>query len=119
MIIILTIGVYLLSISLILLFFKGANKIYKNSITLTPIDFEKSNIEKVTLIQELIKCSEEDDEFQRAILKNDVRNAIEEFYDSIQTKVNCLDMMGIPIETICKDQMKHYSKLKERGVNFK
>ncbi|MBU3107163.1 hypothetical protein [Clostridium gasigenes] len=117
--IVLVIGVYLLVIDLYLNFFTGASILYKNSITLKPINFKKSPIGQPTLIEELHKCKEEDDEFQIAVLKNDIDNAIEEFYDSVQTKINCLDMMGIPIEIVCRDQDKHYLKLNSRGIKFK
>lgn len=119
MMVVLIIGVYLLAIALYINFFKSINKVYKNSITLNPIDFKKSKIGQPTLFHELNKCKEEDDEFQRAVLKNDVDNAIEEFHDSIQTKLNCLDMLNIPIKVIFMDQYKHYKKLEQRGFIFK
>lgn len=119
MMIILIIGIYLVALFLVLNFFKGANGPIKNSITLNPIDFKKSKIGQPTLFHELNKCKEEDDEFQRAILKNDVDNAIEEFHDSIQTKLNCLDMLNILIKAICMNQYKHYRKLEQRGFIFK
>ena len=119
MMVVLIIGVYLLAIALYINFFKSINKVYKNSITLNPIDFKKYKIGQPTLFHELNKCKEEDDECQRAVLKNDVDNAIEEFHDSIQTKLNCLDMLNIPIKVICMDQYKHYKKLEQRGFIFK
>ncbi|WP_437629319.1 hypothetical protein [Clostridium paraputrificum] len=119
MMVVLIIGIYLLIVLLFIHLFKGANKVYKNSITLNPIDFKKSKIGQPTLFHEFNKCKEEDDEFQRVVLKNDVDNAIEEFHDSIQTKLNCLDMLNIPIKVICMDQYKHYRKLEERGFIFK
>ena len=119
MMVVLIIGVYLLAIALYINFFKSINKVYKNSITLNPIDFKKSKIGQPTLFHELNKCKEEDDEFQRAVLKNDLDNAIEEFHDSIQTKLNCLDMRNIPIKVICMDQYKHYKELEQRGFIFK
>lgn len=119
MMIILIIGIYLVALFLVLNFFKGANGPIKNSITLNPIDFKKSKIGQPTMFHELNKCKEEDNEFQKAVLKNDINNAIEEFYDSIQTKLNCLDMMCIPVDLICKNQSKHYKKLIQRGFTFK
>ncbi|MCI6278073.1 MAG: hypothetical protein MR639_15350 [Clostridium sp.] len=119
MIIILIVGVYLVALFLILNFFKGVNRSCKNSITLNPVDFKRSPIGQPTMFHELNKCKEEDDEFQKAVLKNDINNAIEEFHDSIQTKLNCLDMMGIPVDVICKAQSKHYKKLLNRGFVFK
>lgn len=119
MMVVLIIGVYLLAIALYINFFKSINKVYKNSITLNPIDFKKSKIGQSTLFHELNKCKEEDDKFQRAVLKNDVDNAIEEFHDSIQTKLNYLDMLNIPIKVICMEQYKHYRKLEKRGFIFK
>lgn len=119
MMVVLIIGVYLLVVVLYLDFFKSSNNVVRNSITVKPVDFKKSPIGQPTLFHELNKCKEEDNEFQKAILKNDTENAIEEFYDSIQTKLNCLDMLGIPIDIICSDQAKHYEKLLDRGYKFK
>lgn len=119
MMIILIIGIYLVALFLVLNFFKGVNGPIKNSITLNPVNFKKSPIGQPTMFHELNKCKEEADKFQKAVLKNDISNAIEEFHDSIQTKLNCLDMMGIPVDMICKDQHKHYKKLLNRGFVFK
>lgn len=115
----LIIGIYLLIGALYLNFFKCVKKSCGNHISLKPIDFKRSHIGQPTLFHELNKCKEEDNEFQKAILKNDTVNAIEEFYDSIQTKINCLDMIGMPIDIISKDQRKHYKKLRDRGFEFK
>lgn len=119
MMIALVIGVYLLLIILVVDFFKVTTRKFINCIHLKAIDFKRSPIGQPKLFDELKKCIEEDDEFQRAILNNDPANAIEEFYDSIQTKVNCLDMMDIPIEIVCRDQDKHYKKLRGRNIKFK
>lgn len=66
----------------------------------------------------IYKIEEEDREFSRALLKNDIDNAIEEFYDRIQVSLNALRMLGIPLETIVEGQEKHFEKLKNRGWEF-
>jgi len=74
--------------------------------------------ERPTLISQLRKCEEEDKEFLRAVLKNDIENAIEEFYDKITSSINALRLLGIPLEAIVRGQDNHYKKLIERGWSF-
>lgn len=73
---------------------------------------------KPTLIRQIHKCEEEHQEFTKAILKGDIDNAIEEFYDDIQVKLNTLRMLNIPLEIIVKGQGKHFDKLTMRGWDF-
>ena len=111
------IGVWIIASMLILNFFKGAAK-EKEVILLKPLDLEKSNI-KVTLIKELDKCTEEDNEFKKGVLTGDIDNTIEEFWDSVQTKLNVMSMIGILTEVIYKDLDKHIKKMIGRGYVFK
>jgi len=74
--------------------------------------------ERPTLTSQLHKCEEEDKEFLRAVLKNDIENAIEEFYDKITSSINALRLLGIPLEAIVRGQDNHYKKLIERGWSF-
>lgn len=101
---------------LILAFFKGASE--SERVILRPLDLEKSNI-KATLIDEIYKCIEEDREFVMGALRNDIDNTIEEFWDSVQTKLNVMSMLGIPIEVIYEDLDKHIKKMNKRGYKFK
>lgn len=86
----------------------------KNKIKLRPL---KYNL-KPTLISQILKCEEEETEFKKAILKADVTNAVEEFYDDIQAKLGALRMLGVPLEVIIEGQEKHFDKLKSRGWKF-
>jgi len=111
------IGVWIIALMLILLFFKGAIR-EKEVILLKPLDMDKSNLD-VTLMKELVKCVEEDEEFAKGALKNDIDNTIEEFWDSVQAKLNVMTMMGIPTDMIYRDLDKHVKKMHERGYVFK
>ncbi|MBS5937130.1 hypothetical protein [Clostridium sp.] len=111
-------GIWLVAIMLIINFFAGAAERNRENVILRPLDMEKPNI-KVTLIKELDKCTEEDNEFKKGALTNDIDNTIEEFWDSVQTKLNVMGMMGIPTEVIYKDLNKHIKKMYERGYVFK
>lgn len=73
---------------------------------------------KPTLISQIHKCQEEDSEFLKAVLKGDVGNSIEEFYDKITSSVNALRILGIPLETIIDGQEDHFKKLIGRGWSF-
>lgn len=117
---ILTIGIYLIVILLFLNFIAGCGE--KEVIVLKeylkPIDLEKSGF-KLTVFQEIFKCEEEDGEFYTAIIKDDYNNAIEEFWDSTQTKLNVMAMMNISTTDIYDGLLKHKKKMKKRGYIFK
>ena len=75
---------------------------------------------KVTLEDEIEKCIEEDSEFIAGVLKNDKDNIIEEFWDSVQTKLNVMDIMGISMKDVYERGLnKHLDKMNERGYTFK
>jgi len=114
------VGVYLILLMLILNFFLGvkANETKEERYILKPLDLRKSGI-NVTLTEQLRKCEEESEEFQKAILKCDYDNAIEEFWDSIQAKLNCMDMSGIRMKDIYEGSRKHRLKMISRGNVFK
>ena len=114
------IGVYLLLAMLILNFFLGvkSNEIRKENYNLKPLDLKKSGI-NATLFDELRKCDEENAEFTQAIIKCDYDNAIEEFWDCVQTKLNVMDMAGIKLEDVYKGLDKHKEKMESRGNIFK
>lgn len=109
------IGVWSLVVILILMFFKGASE---KEVLLKPLDLKKSNID-TNLFDEMKKCYEEDEEFHEAILKYDIDNAIEEFWDSVQTKLNVMSMIKIPVDMVYRDMDKHIKKMHERGYVFK
>lgn len=114
----LIIGIWLIAVMLILNFFAGATERNKENIILRPLDMEKSQLNE-TLIAELDKCTEEDNEFKKGALSNDIDNTIEEFWDSVQTKLNVMGMMGIPTDLIYRDLDKHIKKMNNRGYVFK
>lgn len=109
------IGIWVIAVMLIIMFFRGASE---KEVILRPLDMEKSNLD-VTLMKELVKCVEEDEEFAKGALKNDIDNTIEEFWDSVQAKLNVMTMMGIPTDMIYRDLDKHVKKMHERGYVFK
>jgi hypothetical protein len=111
------IGVWIIAAILILMFIRGATK-EKEVILLKPLDMKKSNID-VNLFDEIRKCEEEDTEFIKGVLTGDIDNTIEEFWDSVQTKLNCMSMMGIPVDMIYRDMDKHIKKMLKRGYVFK
>ncbi|MDB1924079.1 hypothetical protein PMY56_13540 [Clostridium tertium] len=109
------IGVWLLVVILIIMFFRGASE---KEVILRPLDMKRSNLE-TNLFDEMRKCYEEDEEFHEAILKYDIDNAIEEFWDSVQTKLNVMSMIKIPVELVYRGLDKHIAKMNERGYVFK
>lgn len=116
MIVFIVLGIWLIIVILIMLFFRGAAE--NEQVILRPLDMEKSKL-NVTLIDELFKCVEEEGEFIKGALNNNIDNTIEEFWDSVQTKLNVMGMMGIPIDVIYRDLNKHIKKMYEREYVFK
>lgn len=110
------IGVWVIAVMLILMFIAGASK--KERVILRPLDLQRSKIE-TNLFDEMRKCYEEDEEFLEAIMKYDIDNAIEEFWDSVQTKLNVMSMIKIPVDMVYRDLDKHIKKMYERGYVFK
>lgn len=108
----------MIAIFLGLLFFQGASAEEVKTNILKPLDVEKSNL-NINLFDEMRKCNEEDDEFLSAVMKEDIDNTIEEFWDSVQTKLNVMAMLGIPTEMVYRGLDKHIQKIKERGYIFK
>lgn len=109
------IGVWVIAVILIIMFFRGASE---KEVILRPLDMEKSKID-TNLFDEMRKCYEEDAEFLEAIMKYDIDNAIEEFWDSVQTKLNVMSMINIPVDMVYRDLDKHTAKMSERGYVFK
>lgn len=79
---------------------------------------DKSNI-RATIMIEIAKCMEEDKEFINGVLNGCKNNVIEEFWDSTQTKLNVMDMLGIDIKEVYQGLNKHTRKMNERGYVFK
>ena len=118
LLILLVVGIWIKAIFLIGIFFKGASEKEETIAILRPLDMEKSKLE-IVIMKELVKCIEEDNEFAKAILKEDIDNSIEEFWDCMQTKINCLSIIGIPTELIYEGLENHKGKMNNRGYIFK
>lgn len=111
------IGIWTIAITLISIFFKGASKEpkEKETIEVKYIDFK----DRPTLIRQIHKVEEEYGEFLRAVLKADIDNCIEEYFDCVMAMNNTLQLLGIPKEVIIEGQAKHFKKLEERGWKLK
>ena len=66
MIVFIVLGIWLITVILIMLFFRGAAE--NEQVILRPLDMEKSKL-NVTLVDELFKCVEEDGEFAKGGIK--------------------------------------------------
>lgn len=72
-----------------------------------------------TICEEKAKLTEEFDEFKQALLENDEKHIIEEFYDMVQVAINLMDKRNIDITDIIKGENSHYLKMIERGYKIK
>lgn len=78
------------------------------------IELKNINLENVTLMDQLLKVSEEKAEFRLAVIKNDSENAVEEFFDMMQAGLGALSKMGMNAEYVMDQYPKHLEKIKNR-----
>jgi len=85
------------------------------------IELKNINLEGITLIQQVDKAYEEVDEFEKAVLKHDATNSVEEFFDVVQSCLGALQKMGLDADYVMSQYPKHLEKIKDRprvkGVN--
>ena len=79
------------------------------------IELKNIGIEKVTVMQQVDKAQEEEQEFWEAYSDGEDRNhIIEEFYDCMQSKLGLLYKAGITAEEVMQAYPKHLEKIKNR-----
>lgn len=84
----------------------------------TGIILKNIDLTGVSVLEQLLKVKEEEKEFIIAIESADKRNSIEEFYDTIQSKLGLLEkIFEITAEEVMKEYPKHLEKIKSRPRN--
>ncbi|GAA0774516.1 hypothetical protein GCM10008908_24480 [Clostridium subterminale] len=78
------------------------------------IGFKNISLEGVTQQEQINKFYEEVDEFVQAVIKGDVTNAVEEFFDVGQSGLGALQKMGLDAEYVMSQYGKHLEKIKLR-----
>lgn len=78
------------------------------------IQLKNIDLTNVTFVEEMEKVKEENEEFEQAIYKYDIDNAIEEFWDSVQSKLGALEYLGVDASKVMKEYPKHLEKIKNR-----
>lgn len=78
------------------------------------IELKNINLEGITQQEQIQKVYEETDEFVQAIIKGDVTNTIEEYFDVLQSGLGALQKMGLSAEYIMSQYGKHLEKIKLR-----
>ncbi len=78
------------------------------------IELKNINLDGITQQEQINKIYEEVDEFVQAVIKGDVTNAIEEFFDVGQSCLGALQKMGLNAEYVMSQYSKHLSKIKDR-----
>lgn len=81
------------------------------------IKLKNINLEGITMQQQIQKIYEEVDEFVQAIIKGDATNAIEEYFDVVQSGLGALQKMGLSADYVMRQYPKHEEKLKDRPRN--
>lgn len=87
------------------------------------VELQNINLDGITQQEQIKKVYEEVDEFVQAIIKGDATNAIEEYFDVLQSGLGALQKMGLDAEYVMSQYGKHLEKIKDRprskGVNKK
>ena len=79
------------------------------------IELKNINLEKVTLLDQIRKVKEEDQEFLDAVRYEEEEHAIEEFWDKVQSSLGLLyKMRGITAEEVMSGYKYHLEKIKNR-----
>ena len=79
------------------------------------IELKNINLEKVTLLDQIRKVKEEDQEFLDAVRYEEEEHAIEEFWDKVQSSIGLLyKMRGITADEVMKGYKYHLEKIKNR-----
>ncbi|NMF04551.1 hypothetical protein ACUH7Y_09520 [Clostridium beijerinckii] len=79
------------------------------------IKLKNIDLTGISTLEQIDKVKEEDTEFMVAIELADKPNAIEEFFDKIQSSLGVLEkVFGITAEEVMKEYPKHLEKLKDR-----
>lgn len=81
----------------------------QDGITLKNID-----LTGISLIDQVKKVAEEEEELIQACENMNIDNIIEEFFDGIQAKMGILQKLGINAEDIMKEYPKHLTKIANR-----
>ena len=78
------------------------------------IELQNINLDGITQQEQINKIYEEVDEFVQAIIKGDVTNAVEEFFDVGQSCLGALQKMGLNADYVMSQYGKHLSKIVNR-----
>lgn len=79
------------------------------------IKLKNIDLTGINVIEQLNKVKEEEMEFMVAIESADLESAIDEFYDTIQSKLGLLEkIFGITAKEVMEQYPKHLEKLKNR-----
>lgn len=78
------------------------------------IELKNINLDNVSLMEQVDKAQEEEQEFWEAYGEQNKEHLLEEFYDSIQAKLGLMYKLGITAEEVMEAYSKHLEKIKNR-----
>ena len=82
------------------------------------IELRNINLENVSLLEQVNKVKEEDQEFLDAVRYEEEEHAIEEFWDKVQSSIGLLyKMRGITVDEVMSGYKYHLEKIKNRPRN--
>ncbi|WP_346905920.1 hypothetical protein [Clostridium sp.] len=83
-------------------------------VTKSMISLKNIQLEGITIDEQIQKVFEELHEFIQGAMWGGIDNAIEEYFDVIQSGLGVLYKLGIDAEQVMKEYPKHLEKIKER-----
>jgi len=78
------------------------------------LELKNINLDGITQGEQIKKIYEEVDEFVQAVIKGDITNGIEEYFDMLQAGLGALQKMGLSAEYVMSQHGKHLEKIKDR-----
>lgn len=78
------------------------------------IELKNINLEGITQQEQIQKVYEETDKFVQAVIKGDITNAVEEYFDVLQAGLGVLSKMGLNAGYVMSRYGKHLEKIKLR-----
>lgn len=81
------------------------------------ISLKNLDLKQITWAEQFDKIAEEDEEFEESIFYGTSSDKIEEFWDTVQSRLGLLQMDGINSNEVMNGYYKHLEKIKNRPRN--
>lgn len=84
---------------------------FKNTVC---VELKNIDLNETTLMDQLRRIEKENNEFETAIVKSHTNDAIEEFWDKVQSSLGALEKIGIKADIVAQDYPRHLKKISNK-----